>query len=129
MNCNYKKAIMIKQADPVIETIVEQRTLWKLLTIAVLHDEFGFGKKRLERWGKAMDKLYEEFSDECRLTDTPHRRGSARVTNMDAATMRVCRNLRSYGIDYRKILGIKEIRIDGESIDAVLDRMEDMGNA
>ena len=124
MKCNAKESMKRQICQEIAETLDEQRIIWELLTVAVLHDEFGFGQERLERWGDAMQRIYNEFTDESRSTDTPHRKGTKKMSNMDTAIIRRLQGLRSYNIDYRKILGIEDVKVDGESIDTVLDRME-----
>jgi hypothetical protein len=124
MKCNAKESMKRQICKEIAETLDEQRIIWELLTLTVLHDEFGFGEGRLERWGNAVQKIYNEFTDESRSTDTPYRKGTKKMSNMDTAIIRRLQGLRSYNIDYRKILGIEDVKVDGESIDTVLDRME-----
>lgn len=124
MKCNAKESMKRQICQEIAETLDDQRIIWELLTVVVLHDEFGFGQERLERWGNAMQKLYNDFTDEARATDTPYRKGSKKMSNMDTAIIRRLQGLRSYGIDYRKILGIEDVKVDGENIDAFLDKME-----
>ena len=64
---------------------------------------FGFGRERLIKFGKALQNQYDDFSRECDLTDTL-RRGSEKATNFDTAIVRTVQALRSYGIDYHEIL-------------------------
>ena len=123
MKCNVKESLKRQICTEIAETLDEQRVLWELLTIAVLHDEFGLGQKRLERYGKAMQKMYDDFTEESRSTDTPHRKGTKKMSNMDTAVIRVLRDLRSYGIDYHPILDIVDMRIDGVSMDEMLDKL------
>ena len=85
------------------ETLDTQRTTHELMTIIVLHDVFGFGRERLIKFGKALQKQYDDFSRECDLTDTL-RRGSEKATNFDTAIVRAVQALRSYSIDYHEIL-------------------------
>lgn len=125
MKCNIKESMKRQIVAEIADTLDEQRVLWELLTVAVLHDEFGFGQERLQRWGDAMQKRYNEFTAESRSTDTPYRKGTKKMSNMDTAVIRTLQGLRSYGIDYHKILGIDDMRIDGESMDEVLRRMEE----
>ncbi len=124
MKCNPEQSMKKRIVEEIAETLDEQRIIWELLTVVVLHDEFGFGQERLERWGDAMQRIYNEFTDESRSTDTPYRKGSKKMSNMDTAIIRRLQGLRSYNIDYRKILGIEDVKVDGESIDTVLDRTE-----
>ena len=68
-----------------------------------LHDVFGFGRERLIKFGKALQKQYDDFSAECDITDTL-RRNAPKATNFDTAIIRAVQALRSYGIDYHEIL-------------------------
>ena len=124
MKCNAKESMKRQIYQEISETLDEQRIIWELLTVVVLHDEFGFGQDRLMRWGNAMQKLYNDFTDEARATDNPHRKGAKKMSNMDTAVIRILKNLKSYGIDYHPILGIQNMRIDGESMDDMLDKFD-----
>ena len=124
MKCNIEGSIKRQISNKITDALNEQILLRDLLDIVILHDVFGFGQKRLEKWGETRDKLYIEFTEESHCTDNPHRKGAKKMTNLDTATLRVLRGLRSHGIDYHTILGIEDLRIDGESMDAIIDRME-----
>lgn len=103
MKCDPEAAIRRRIAAQLTETLDTQRTTHELMTIIVLHDVFGFGRERLIKFGKALQKQYDDFSRECDLTDTL-RRGSEKATNFDTAIIRAVQALRSYGIDYHEIL-------------------------
>ena len=107
MKCDPEAAIRRRIAAQLTETLDTQRTTHELMTIIVLHDVFGFGRERLIKFGKALQKQYDDFSRECDLTDTL-RRGSEKATNFDTAIIRAVQALRSYGIDYHEILGDTE---------------------
>ena len=103
MKCDPEAEIRRRIAAQLTETLDTQRTTHELMTIIVLHDVFGFGRERLIKFGKALQKQYDDFSRECDLTDTL-RRGSEKATNFDTAIVRAVQALRSYGIDYHEIL-------------------------
>ena len=103
MKCDPEAAIRRRIAAQLTETLDTQRTTHELMTIIVLHDVFGFGRERLIKFGKALQKQYDDFSRECDLTDTL-RRNSPKATNFDTAIIRAVQALRSYGIDYHEIL-------------------------
>ena len=103
MKCDPEAAIRRRIAAQLTETLDTQRTTFELMTVIVLHDVFGFGRERLIKFGKALQKQYDDFSRECDLTDTL-RRGSEKATNFDTAIIRAVQALRSYGIDYHEIL-------------------------
>ena len=107
MKCDVKASLKRQIAAELTETLDTQRTTHELMTINVLHDVFGFGRERLIKFGKALQKQYDDFSRECDLTDTL-RRNSPKATNFDTAIVRVVQALRSYGIDYHEILGDTE---------------------
>ena len=107
MKCDPEAAIKRRIAAQLTETLDTQRTTHELMTIIVLHDVFGFGRERLIKFGKALQKQYDDFSRECDLTDTL-RRNSQKATNFDPAIVRAVQALRSYGIDYHAILGDTE---------------------
>ena len=103
MKCDVKASLKRQIAAELTETLDTQRTTHELMTIIVLHDVFGFGRERLIKFGKALQKQYDDFSRECDLTDTL-RRNSPKATNFDTAIVRAVQALRSYGIDYHEIL-------------------------
>ena len=103
MKCDVKASLKRQIAAELTETLDTQRTTHELMTINVLHDVFGFGRERLIKFGKALQKQYDDFSRECDLTDTL-RRNSPKATNFDTAIVRAVQSLRSYGIDYHDIL-------------------------
>ena len=103
MKCDVKASLKRQIAAELTETLDTQRTTHELMTIIVLHDIFGFGRERLIKFGKALQKQYDDFSRECDLTDTL-RRNSPKATNFDTAIVRAVQALRSYGIDYHEIL-------------------------
>ena len=107
MKCDPEAAIKRRIAAQLTETLDTQRTTHELMTIIVLHDVFGFGRERLIKFGKALQKQYDDFSAECDITDTL-RRNAPKATNFDTAIIRAVQALRSYGIDYHEILGDTE---------------------
>ena len=107
MKCDVKASLKRQIAAELTETLDTQRTTHELMTIIVLHDIFGFGRVRLIKFGKALQKQYDDFSRECDLTDTL-RRNSPKATDFDTAIVRAVQALRSYGIDYHEILGDTE---------------------
>lgn len=68
--------------------------------------------------------MYDEFTKESRATDNPHRRGEKKMSNMDTAVIRILKALKSNNIDYHPILDIVDMKIDGVSMDDMLDKME-----
>ena len=107
MKCDPSAALRHRIAAQLTETLDTQRTTHELMTIIVLHDVFGFGRERLIKFGKALQKQYDDFSAECDITDTL-RRNAPKATNFDTAIIRAVQALRSYGIDYHEILGDTE---------------------
>ena len=103
MKCSPEESLKRRIVAELTETLDTQRTTFELMTVIVLHDVFGFGRERLIKFGKALQKQYDDFSRECDLTDTL-RRNSPKATNFDTAIVRAVQSLRSYGIDYHEIL-------------------------
>ena len=103
MKCSPEESLKRRIVAELTETLDTQRTTFELMTVIVLHDVFGFGRERLIKFGKALQKQYDDFSRECDLTDTL-RRNSPKATNFDTAIVRAVQALRSYGIDYHEIL-------------------------
>ena len=121
-----KRRQLIDRVNTALETT---RTIWEIMTIKTLHEDFGFGVKRLEQFAKGLESNYGSMSREADLTDT-YKRGSV-ATNLDTALIRAVRDLRADGIDYRKILGIESgslviVNDDGSkfSVDDFVDKLE-----
>ena len=129
MKCDPEAAIRRRIAAQLTETLDTQRTTHELMTIIVLHDVFGFGRERLIKFGKALQKQYDDFSRECDLTDTM-RRNSPKATNFDTAIVRAVQSLRSYGIDYHDILPdtahimISDSKGNSRDVDELIAEME-----
>lgn len=129
MKINIKEIQQRQIIDRVNTALETTRTIWEIMTITTLHEEFGFGVKRLEQFAEALEKNYDGISREANLTDTC-KRGSV-ATNLDTALIRAVRSLRADGIDYRKILGIENgsLVIVGEngsfSVDDFVDKLEE----
>ena len=126
MKCNVKDSLRRQIAAEISSVLDEQRLGWELLTLAVLHEQ-GFGEKRLKRWGEAMQKKYNEFTIESSCTDILHKRGANKMTNIDTAVIRILRDLRRGKIDYLKILYLEDNKINGKSVETILDKMEERG--
>lgn len=126
MNCNVKESLKRQIVKDIAETLDEQRVIWEVLTLVVLHKQ-GYGQKRLEKWAEDTQKLYNEFTAESRSTDTPHRRDTQKMSNVDTAMIRLLRDLRRDKIDYLKILDLEDIKINGESVETILNKMEERG--
>ena len=129
MKCDVKASLKRQIAAELTKTLDTQRTTHELMTIIVLHDVFGFGRERLIKFGKALQKQYDDFSRECDLTDTL-RRNSPKATNFDTAIIRAVQALRSYGIDYHEILGdteriiITDSKGNSRDVDDFVEEME-----
>ena len=132
MKCDVKASLKRQIAAELTETLDTQRTTHELMTIIVLHDIFGFGRERLIKFGKALQKQYDDFSRECDLTDTL-RRNSPKATNFDTAIVRAVQSLRSYGIDYHEILPdtahimITDSKGNSRDVDDFIEEMERKG--
>ena len=129
MKCNPEESLKRRIAAELTETLDTQRTTHELMTIIVLHDVFDFGRERLIKFGKALQKQYDDFSAECDITDTL-RRNAPKATNFDTAIIRAVQALRSYGIDYHEILGdteriiITDSKSNSRDLDEFIAEME-----
>lgn len=125
----------IKMSDVTERRVVEHidiclnttRTVWEIMTLKTLHEQFGFGEKRLQQFADAQQENYDRISREMSITDSYKK--SSTATNLDTALIRAVRDLRRDGIDYRKILKCDDqlviIEKDGKkfSVDECVDRM------
>lgn len=88
------------------------KTLFNILTLKTLHEEFGFGTKRLKRFWDALNENYYDIHERASCTDdknNPHRKDE--YTNLFEATVRAVSDLKRDGIDYRDILGPDSILV------------------
>lgn len=126
MNINIHKANERRFAEIMDTTLNTTRTFWEIMTLKTLHDDFGFGEKRLMQFADALRENYGGFNREMSLTDTYKNRTAS---NLDAALIRAVRDLRHDGIDYRKILDCGNVLIivekDGKkfSVDDCVDKI------
>lgn len=94
-----------------------------------LHREFGFGKKRLKRFARSLNDIYEEFMQKSAITDKYDRK-RRELSNIDTAIIQVLRELRMNGIDHRDVLGNSEelVMIDEDgtrrNLDDIVDNIE-----
>ena len=104
MKINIRKSQERQVVEKLNTALTTSRTIWELLTIVTLHEEFGFGRKRLLDFSAQLQKNYNGFSREADLTDTFKQK--CKATNLDTAVIRAVRALRADGIDYREILNM-----------------------
>lgn len=91
MNINIHKANERRFAEIMDTTLNTTRTVWEIMTLKTLHDDFGFGEKRLMQFADALRENYGGFNREMSLTDTYKNRTAS---NLDAALIRAVRDLR-----------------------------------
>lgn len=130
MKCDYKSALIKKQTEPITGAYEVARRMWEMSTLIALHREFGFGAKRLERATKAIREIYAEVDTTASRTDPyQYRHGSRPYSDVDSALISMVRELRSIGIDHRKLLGDVDLILIDESgksknVDDIVDRIE-----
>lgn len=126
MKINIEQAIKRRISEKISAEMDLKRTTWEILTLEALHNEFGFGMDRLKRFTTALQASYDEYVRQAELTDTYK---SLKATNDDVALINAIRGLRSYGIDYRKLLNVEGLffDVDGKkvSVDAMIEKMEE----
>ena len=126
MKINVEQTIKRRISEKISAEMDLKRTTWEILTLEALHNEFGFGMDRLKRFTDALQASYDEYTRQVELTDTYK---SFKATNDDVALINVIRGLRSYGIDYRKLLNVEGLFLDVDgkkvSVDAMIEKMEE----
>ena len=126
MKINVEQTIKRRISEKISAEMDLKRTTWEILTLEALHNEFGFGMDRLKRFTDALQASYDEYTRQAELTDTYR---SFKATNDDVALINAIRGLRSYGIDYRKLLNVDGLffDVDGKkvSVDAMIEKMEE----
>lgn len=126
MKINVEQTIKRRISEKISAEMDLKRTTWEILTLEALHNEFGFGMDRLKRFTDALQASYDEYTRQAELTDTYK---SFKVTNDDVALINAIRGLRSYGIDYRKLLNVEGLFLDVDgkkvSVDAMIEKMEE----
>lgn len=127
MKCNIKGRMTQANIDRLSGTIDTVKRLWELATLLALIREFGFGAKRLKRFAEALRGIYSEIDARASITDMYDEK-NRKMTNIDAAIIKVIRELRAAGIDHREILDDDEklviFREGGTQID--LDEFVDI---
>lgn len=126
MKINVEQTIKRRISEKISAEMDLKRTTWEILTLEALHNEFGFGMDRLKRFTDALQASYDEYTRQAELTDTYK---SFKATNDDVALINAIRGLRSYGIDYRRLLNVDGLffDVDGKkvSVDAMIEKMEE----
>lgn len=125
MKINVGETQRRRLVERVEKAMVTSQTIWEILTLKTLHEEFGFGEKRLKDFAKAQQENYIGFSREADMTDSYKRESVA--TNLDTALIRAIMALRRDGIDYREILGCENklyILGEGDEVFSVDDHVE-----
>ena len=126
MKINVEQTIKRRISEKISVEMDLKRTTWEILTLEALHNEFGFGMDRLKRFTDALQASYDEYTRQAELTDTYK---SFKATNDDVALINAIRGLRSYGIDYRRLLNVDGLffDVDGKkvSVDAMIEKMEE----
>lgn len=126
MKINVEQTIKRRISEKISAEMDLKRTTWEILTLEALHNEFGFGMDRLKRFTDALQASYDEYTRQAELTDTYK---SFKATNDDVALINAIRGLRSYGIDYRRLLNVEGLffDVDGKkvSVDAMIEKMEE----
>ena len=124
MKINVEQTIKRRISEKISAEMDLKRTTWEILTLEALHNEFGFGMDRLKRFTDALQASYDEYTRQAELTDTYK---SFKSTNDDVALINAIRGLRSYGIDYRRLLNVDGLffDVDGKkvSVDAMIEKM------
>lgn len=126
MKSNYKKRIQSAWAKDISDSSKTVKRLWEMSTLLALHREFGFGKKRLKRFARSLNDIYEEFMRRAAITDKYDKR-RRELSDIDTAIIQVLRELRRNGIDHRDILGNSEelVMIDEDGMRRNLDNVVD----
>ena len=118
MKINVEQTIKRRISEKISAEMDLKRTTWEILTLEALHNEFGFGMDRLKRFTDALQASYDEYTYK-----------SFKATNDDVALINAIRGLRSYGIDYRKLLNVEGLFLDVDgkkvSVDAMIEKMEE----
>ena len=126
MKINVEQTIKRRISEKISAEMDLKRTTWEILTLEALHNEFGFGMDRLKRFTDALQASYDKYTRQAELTDTYK---SFKATNDDVALINAIRGLRSYGIDYRKLLNVEGLFLDVDgkkvSVDAMIEKMEE----
>lgn len=129
MKSNYKKRLRGAWAKDISDSSKTVKRLWEMSTLLALHREFGFGKKRLKRFAKSLNDIYEEFMRRAAITDKYDKK-RRELSDIDTAIIQVLRELRRNGIDHRDILGNSEelVMIDEDgtrrNLDDIVDNIE-----
>lgn len=113
---NAYKAYKNRQAKAETNRIIEEHSdgyieHMDLVILKVLHDEFGFGAVRLERFYRLIDKMFNEYKKYLADNDKTSFFDKDKRGERDD-TWKLKRDLREIGFDYDKI--VEDIVNEGE---------------
>lgn len=91
------------------------KIIWDLILMNTLHNEFGFGEKRIKKFYESFREFQKWFTEYACSTDEK----KETYTNMDAAIIRLINDLDD--IDWKEILNIDTIIYNGKDITKIAD--------
>ena len=93
------------------------KMIWELTLMVTLRDVYGFGNKRMMKFFDDFHETQKWFEEKSKLTDTSR----DKYSNMDTVIIQMMNMLD--GIDYKEILNLDGIVINGKDLVKIADKM------
>ena len=95
------------------------KMIWELTLMVTLRNVYGFGNKRMMKFFDDFHETQNWFEEKSKLTDT----NRDKYSNMDTVIIQMMNMLD--GIDYKDILNLDGIVINGKDLLKIVDKMAD----
>ena len=95
------------------------KMIWELTLMVTLRNVYGFGNKRMMKFFDDFHETQKWFEEKSKLTDT----NRDKYSNMDTVIIQMMNMLN--GIDYKDILNLDGIVINGKDLLKIVDKMAD----
>ena len=95
------------------------KMIWELTLMVTLRDVYGFGNKRMMKFFDDFHETQKWFEEKSKLTDT----NRDKYSNMDTVIIQMMNMLD--GIDYKEILNLDGIVVNGKDLLKIVDKMAD----
>ena len=93
------------------------KLIWELTLMVTLRNVYGFGNKRITKFFDDFHETQKWFEEKSKLTDT----NRDKYSNMDTVIIQMMNMLD--GIDYKDILNLDGIVINGKDLLKIVDKM------
>ena len=95
------------------------KMIWELTLMVTLRDVYGFGNKRMMKFFDDFHETQKWFENKSKLTDTKR----DEYSDIDTTIIKMLEMLE--GVDYKDILNMDGILINGKDLLKIVDKMAD----